>query len=175
MAVMQIPAASTAPVATTAPQFPFPVPGDGSTVLAQFSYAIRGPQGMPRMALIEAKAWPRVSYPVRGSFDDAVAAAKLHAASEVKDGIHNVPVNQAHGVLQAADGTFAIVPLGGDHREQEGPLFVDGRMFEAAALSLQVTRSVAQLVAVVGKDRVLDLRHNGSAFVAPANQNPPRP
>jgi hypothetical protein len=166
---------TTPPPSTAAPQFPYPVPGDGSTVLAQFSYAIRGPKGMPRMAIIEAHAWPRASYPVRGSFEDAVAAAKLHAATEVRDGIHNVRINQAHGVLQAADGTFAIVPLGGPHRDQEGPLFVDGRMFEAAALSLQVTRSVAELVAVVGRDRVLDLRHTGSAFVAPANQNPPAP
>lgn len=145
-------------------------------VLAQFSYAIRGPKGVPRIGLIEARAWPQTgAQAVRGGFEDAVAAAKLRSAQEVLDGIHHVPVNQAQGVLQAADGTYSIVPLGGAHRDAEGPLFVDGRMFEAAALSLQVTRTVAELVAVVGKERVLDLRRTGSAFVVPTNQNPPVP
>ena len=161
-------------VAPAAPQqFSFPVPGDGSQVLAQFSYAIRGPQGMPRLGVIDAKVWPRAAYEVRGSFDDAVAAARTYAAAAIHDGIHNATLHQAHGVLQARDGSFAIVPLGGPHRGQDGPLFVDGKMFEAAALSLQVTRSVPDLVAVVGAERVLDLRHTGSAFVQTTNVNPP--
>ena len=160
-------------VAPTPQQFSFPVPGDGSTVVAQFNYVIRGNAAMPRMGHIEAHVWPRAAYEVRGSFDDAVRAAKQHAAHAVNDGIHNATIHQAHGVLQARDGSFAIVPLGGPHREQEGPLFVDGKMFEASALSLQVTRSVPDLVAVVGADRVLDLRHTGAAFATPSNTNPP--
>ncbi|MCW2926983.1 MAG: hypothetical protein JWM86_951 [Thermoleophilia bacterium] len=142
-------------------------------VLAQFNYVIRGPQGMPRMGHVDAQAWPTAATGVSGGFDDAVAAAKLVAGRPLQDGIHHVPVNQAQGVLQAADGTFSIVPLGGFHRETTGPLFVDGRFFGAAALSLQVTRSVPELVAVVGATRVLDLRHTGAAFITSGNANPP--
>jgi len=143
-------------------------------ILAQFNYVIRGPQGMPRMGHIEATAWPSAPVAVRGGFDDAVAAARAVAAAPAKDGIHHVTIHQAQGVLQAADGSFSIVPLGGAHRGTTGPLFVDGKLFEAATLSLQVTRSVAELVAVVGAERVLDLRRTGAAFVVPANTNPPR-
>ena len=143
-------------------------------VLASFNYVIRGPQQMPRMGFIEAQAWPTAPVSVPGGFDDAVAAARQLASKATYDGIHGLPIHQAHGVLQAADGSMSIVALGGFHREKNGPLFVDGRFFEAAALSLQVTRSVKELVAIVGAERVLDLRHTGSAFVVAANANPPR-
>lgn len=163
--------------APTTPAAPIPSPVQDTPpttpVLAQFNYVIRGPQGMPRMGYIEAQAWPTAASTVAGGFDDAVAAAKLVAAKPVFDGIHGLPINQAQGVLQAADGSYSIVALGGFHREKMGPMFVDGRFFEAAALSLQVTRSVAELVAVVGAARVLDLRHTGAAFVASDNANPP--
>lgn len=151
-----------------------PNPPATSPVLAQFNYAIRGPKGMPHMGLIEAVAWPTGAVAVPGGFDDAVAAATAIAAAPAKDGIHNVVIQQAQGVLQATDGSFSIVPLGGAHRDTVGPLFVDGKMFEAATLSLQITRSTAELVAVVGATRVLDLRHTGSAVVLPTNTNPPR-
>lgn len=144
-------------------------------LLAQFSYVIRGPQQMPRMGLIDARAWPTGPVPVAGGYDAAVAAARLLAQRTAYDGIHGLPIQQAHGVLQAADGAMSIVPLGGFHREKNGPLFVDGRFFDAAALSLQVTRTVKELVAVVGAERVFDLRQTGAAFVQSTNTNPPLP
>lgn len=148
-----------------------PVPGSGPAlehsptgepVLADFSYVIRGPHQMPHYGLIEARAWPKPATPVAGSFDDAVRAAKL-LAKQAYDGIHGLPINQAHGILQAADGSLSVVPLGGFHREKDGPLFVDGRFFEATALSLQVVRRTKELAAIVGLDRVFDLRPTGAA------------
>lgn len=163
---------SSLPVAEGPPPVVPDVPAEGP-VLAQFSYAIRGPRATPKIGLIDAVAWPRASYPVSGSFDDAVSAAKALAATPVRDGLHALPVHQAHGVLQAGDGAFSVVPLGGFHRERNGPLFVDGHFFEAATLTLQVTRSTADLVAVVGRDRVLDLRRTGAAFVVSSNIDRP--
>lgn len=169
---MQLPA-----IQPPSPPLPDPVEEAPPTgpILASFNYVIRGPRQMPRMGLIEAQAWPTEPVVVPGGFDDAVAAAKLLAAKTAYDGIHGLPIHQAHGVLQAADGVMSIVPLGGFHREKNGPLFIDGRFFEAAALSLQVTRSVKELVAIVGAGRVLDLRHTGAAFVQSTNANPPVP
>jgi hypothetical protein len=163
---MQLALATTAPVPDPAPTGP---------VHAEFNYVIRGPQQLPRMGHVDAQAWPGAAVPVRAgsSFLDAVAAARAIAATATYDGIHGLPINQAQGVLQAADGAFSIVPLGGFHRETTGPLFVDGRFFEAAAISLQVARRSKELVAVVGSERVLDLRHTGAAFVESKNANPP--
>lgn len=154
-------------------QHPAPAAPADSPVLANFNYVIRGPRQMPRMSLIEARAWPTAPTPVAGGFDDAVAAAKAIAGTPADDGIHGLPIQQAQGILQAADGAFSIVPLGGFHREKDGPLFVDGRFFEAATLTLQVTRVVTDLVAVVGAERVLDLRHTGAAFVVSKNIDKP--
>lgn len=142
-------------------------------IIADFSYVIRGPHRVPHMGHIEARAWPTGPVATSGSFDDAVAAAKKLALAPADDGIHHVDVVQAHGILQANDGAFSIVPLGGFHREQDGPLFVDGDFFDRAALSLQVSRRTPELVAVVGGSQLLDLRHNGSAFVLSTNRNPP--
>jgi hypothetical protein len=152
---------------------PFAAP-DGP-VLAQFNYVIRGPQQMARMGLIEARAWPTAPVPVAGGFDDAVAAAKALAGRLQHDGIHRMPINPAQGILQAFDGQLSIVPLGGFHRGVDGPLFVDGRFFEKAALSLQVTRDTRELIAVVGAERVLDLRHTGGATVISGNHRTPEP
>ncbi|MCW2922611.1 MAG: hypothetical protein JWM98_15 [Thermoleophilia bacterium] len=154
---------------------PGPAPAE-PVVLAEFNYVIRGPHAVPRMGHIEAQAWPTAAVTLAGgaSFDDAVRAAQAIAARPTEDGIHHVPVNQAQGVLQAADGALSIVALGGQHRGQAGPLFIDGRFFEAAALSLQVARRSTELVAVVGATRVLDLRRTGAAFVQSGNANPPQ-
>src|SRR4051812_6335705 len=105
------------------------VPAPTGPVLAEFNYVIRGPQQLPRMGHIEAQAWPRTSSPLPAgaSFEDAIASAKAVASKSTFDGIHGLPIQQAQGVLQAADGAFSIVPLGGFHRETTGPLFVDGR------------------------------------------------
>jgi hypothetical protein len=148
------------------------IPATGP-VLAQFSYVIRGPQSMPHFGVIDAQAWPTAPVAAGSSFDDAVAAAKLIAAKMRYDGIHGLPINQAQGIVEAANGTYSIVPLGGFHRERTGPLFVDGMFFERTALSLQVVRTSKELVAVVGTDRVLDLRRTGAAFVQTTNPNPP--
>jgi hypothetical protein len=150
-----------------------PVAEPASPVLAQFNYVIRGPQQMARMGLIEARAWPSPPVPVAGGFDEAVAAAKLLAGRLQHDGIHRMPINPAQGVLQAADGQLSIVPLGGFHRGTDGPLFIDGRFFEKTALSLQVTRDTRVLIAVVGAERVLDLRHTGAATVISGNHRTP--
>jgi hypothetical protein len=159
---MQLAADTPTPPAPAAPTADAPPTGP---VLAQFNYVIRGPRQMPRMGLIDAQAWPGAAVPVAGGFDDAVRAARALAATPARDGIHALPLQQAHGVLQAADGQLSIVALGGFHRERTGPLFVDGKFFEATTLTLQVTRSVPELVAIVGAERVLDLRRTGSAFV----------
>jgi len=142
-------------------------------VLAQFSYLIRGPQKLPRVGVIDAQAWPTAPVAAGTSFDDAVAAARQLSRQTRYDGIHGLPINQAHGVLEAANGAYSIVPLGGLHRERTGPLFVDGIFFERTALSLQVARVSSALVAIVGTERVLDLRHTGGAHVVAANSNPP--
>lgn len=142
-------------------------------VLAQFSYLIRGPQKLPRIGVIDAQAWPTAPVAAGTSFDDAVTAAKLLSQQARYDGIHGLPINQAHAILEAANGAYSIVPLGGFHRERTGPLFVDGIFFERAALNLQVARVSRELVAIVGTDRVLDLRRTGAATVTPANANPP--
>ena len=148
-------------------------PSPQGPVLADFNCVIRGARAMPRMGLIEARAWPTGPTPAGSSWDDAIRAAQLVASQPAEDGIHALPIHQAQGVLQAADGTYSITPLGGFHRAQDGPLFVDGRFFEATALSLQVTRRSAELVAVVGAERVLDLRHTGAATIVSTNANPP--
>ncbi len=162
--------AATLPATPPMPATDVPPTGP---VLAQFNYVIRGPQQLPRMGHIEAQAWPTAPVAVSGGFDDAVAAAKLLASKTVHDGIHGLPIQQAHGILQSSTGALSIVPLGGFHREKNGPLFVDGRFFEAATLTLQVTRSVKELVAVVGMERVLDLRHTGAALVVSKNIEKP--
>lgn len=140
------------------------VPAAGP-VLATFSYVIRGPQKTAHFGVIDAQAWPSAPVAAGSSFDDAVAAAKLIAQQVKYDGIHGLPINQAQGIVEAANGTYSIVPLGGFHREKTGPLFVDGIFFERTALSLQVVRSTSELVAVVGTDRVMDLRQTGAAYV----------
>ncbi len=158
------------------PPMPNPVedtPPSGP-VLAEFNYVIRGPQQLPRMGHIEAQAWPTAPVAAGSSFDDAVSAAKAIAAAKTYDGIHGLPIQQAQGILEAANGTYSIVPLGGFHRDRNGPVFVDGMMFDAAALSLQVTRRSRELVAVVGAVTVLDLRHTGAALVVSSNANPPK-
>jgi hypothetical protein len=142
-------------------------------VLAQFSYLIRGPHQGAHLGVIDAQAWPSAPVAAGRSFEDAVAAAKLLAKHGIDDGMHRLAINPAHAVLQAANGTYSIVPLGGFHREHMGPLFVDGDFFERTALNLQVARVSRELVAVVGADRVLDLRRTGGATVTPANANPP--
>jgi hypothetical protein len=134
------------------------------TALAQFSYVLRGPRQLPKLGVIEARAWPTAPVAVAGGFEDAVAAARMLASMPVRDGLHKLPIFQAHGVLQGADGQMSVVPLGGFHRGVDGPLFIDGHMFEAVGLTLQVVRSHRDLVAVVGSERVLDLRHTGAAF-----------
>ena len=156
---------------------PLPDPAEDTPptgpVLAEFNYVIRGPQKLPRMGHVEARAWPTAPVAGGSAFEDAVTAAKAIAAAPRSDGIHGLPIQQAQGVLEAANGTYLIVPLGGFHHEKHGPLFVDGRFFDAAALSLQVTRRSTELVAVVGAETVLDLRHTGAAFVVSKNANPP--
>lgn len=145
----------------------------GPPVLADFTYVIRGPHAVPRTGHIEAQALPSAPVAALGSFDDAVAAARLLASVPTGDGIHRRSIFPAQGVVQAADGAFSIVALGGAHRGGVGPLFIDGPMFDLTALSLQVARRSAELVAVVGATRVLDLRRTGAAFVAGTNANPP--
>lgn len=137
-----------------------------SPALAKFSYAIRIPNREPMLAVIEARAWPTALVPVSGGFDDAIAAAKQIASVPLKDGMHGMPVHQAQGILQSSDGVFSIVPLGGKLMGSDGPVFIDGAFFDASALSMQVVRTTSELVAVVGKERVLDLRQTGSAFVS---------
>ncbi|MCW2926775.1 MAG: hypothetical protein JWM86_743, partial [Thermoleophilia bacterium] len=115
-----------AAVKPATPPLPNPAQATPPTgpVLAEFNYVIRGPQAMPRMGHVEARAWPTA--PVAGgtSFEDALTAAKAIASTPRYDGIHGLPIQQAQGVLEAANGTYLIVPLGGFHREKNGPLFV---------------------------------------------------
>ena len=153
------------PTRPTGPHVPHNPPVTGPS-LATFSYVIRSPQDMAHYGVIEAHAWPTPTpLPVTGSYDDAVSAAKQLAQRSRYDGIHGLPINQAVGILQSATGVLSLVPLGGPHRERTGPLFVDGRFFDATALSLQVVRNTSDLIAVVGTDRVLDLRPTGAAAV----------
>lgn len=168
-----VPAASASPsipggtTARTQPGPAFePTPSPSTPILADFSYVIRGAHSMPHYGLIEARAFPHGPVPFSGSFDDAVAAAKLLAAGG-RDEIHRLPIQQAHGILQSATGQLSIVPLGGFHRGKDGPLFVDGRMFDAMALSLQMVRRTDELAAIVGADQVFDLRANGAALALP--------
>lgn len=148
------------------------IPASGP-VLAQFSYAMRGPRAMPKLGVIEVQSWPVAPTPASGGFEDAVRAARELAARSLRDGMHRLPIPQAHGVLQGGDGAFSIVPLGGVHRGRTGPVFIDGAFFERTAHSLQVVRAATELVAVVGAERVLDLRRTGAAFVQATNVNPP--
>lgn len=159
----------TPPTPDTVPHNP-PVTGPS---LATFSYVIRSPHDMAHYAVIDAHAWPKATaLPVRGSVDDAIAAAQQLARAQAYDGIHGLPINQCVGVLQSDTGALSIVPLGGDHRERTGPLFVDGIFFDRTALSLQVVRTTSDLIAVVGTQRVLDLRATGSAtVVVPAERS----
>jgi hypothetical protein len=162
MQLATIDAPTTPPTPPGVPHNP-PVTGPA---LATFSYVIRSPHNMAHYGVIEAHAWPNpTSLPASGSFDDAVAAAKQLARRSAYDGIHGLPINQCVGVLQSATGALSLAPLGGDHRERTGPLFVDGRFFDATTLSLQVVRATSDLIAVVGTDRVMDLRETGSAAV----------
>lgn len=158
-------------IAPAAPPF---APGE---ILADFNYMIRGPHQIPRLGHIEARAWPAngTQLPAGTSFADAVKAAQLVASKPIDDGIHRLTLHQAQGVLQAADGSVWITPLGGFHREKDGPLFVDGRMFETTALSLQVVRRARALLAVVGAQNVLDLRATGGSTVVVEPQDATAP
>jgi hypothetical protein len=137
----------------------------GSAPLADFSYLIRGPHHLPHLGVIEAVPMTAPTV-VKGSFEDAVAAAQAVAQVPAKDPFHALPIQPAQAVIQASDGAFMIAPLGGLHREKVGPLFVDGVFFDRTALGLQVSRRSPELLAIVGAARVLDLRDTGGAVVS---------
>lgn len=139
------------PVATS------PSPFSG-TILGSLDFVRRAPGGRTITASIDAQVYPDRARRVEGDFVDAVLAARELARVPIADGIHALPLSQAHGVLQAADGAFWIAPLGGDHRGFRGPLFIDGEMGRRVALTVSGTRRDRALQAIVGEEQAIDLR-----------------
>lgn len=132
-------------------------------MLGSLEYVRRAPDKTTITASIGIEVFPDRARPVDGGFLDAVRAAQAAAKVPIADGIHALPLSQAHGVLQAADGAYWIAPLGGDHRGFKGPLFIDGEMGRRVALSVFGTRSDRALHAVIGEEQAIDLRATRSA------------
>lgn len=162
---MQIsPASVTSPLppATVDPGATSPSPWSGQ-VLGSLEFVRRAPDKSTITASIGIEVFPDRARPVAGGFVEAVRAAQGAAKVPIADGIHALPLSQAHGVLQAADGVFWIAPLGGDHRGFKGPLFIDGEMGRRVALTVFGSRSDRALQAVVGEEQAIDLRITRSA------------
>ncbi|MCW2961991.1 MAG: hypothetical protein JWM90_2378 [Thermoleophilia bacterium] len=135
---------------------------------ATLHYTMRAQGGGTKTTEIEAfiaDGAPTVT--VRGSFEDALRAARLVAAEPVMDGMHLQPVNQAQAISTAADGAWLVAPLSGLHRDAIGPIFVDGPFYRRAGLAVWAERTpnlaAATLQAIVGVDSFADLRSSRPA------------
>lgn len=139
----------------------------GPTVV-RFDYRVRQAGAPSREAVIDA--WIAEGstrrLPATG-FEDAVRMARA-LVKPYRDEIHILPINWAHAVMQGADGAWYAGALVGEHRGAVAPVFADGRFFDLFAESLEVTRTDARVAAIVGAERVLDVRATGRARVVTA-------
>lgn len=152
-------AADCSPLTTNTESQPMHLPTTTpSQPLATLHYVMRGPVNTVRTASIEAVADGPSRTRVSTSFDDAVRAAQLLASTPTSDGIHRQPINVAHGLVQATEGAWDVYALGGEHRDAFGPIFIDGRFFDAAGLGVHAERHDRSLQAIVGTSSIIDLR-----------------
>lgn len=150
------------------PQLAPVVPVAPGATLATLNYVIRSPDHQTHDATIDVVPFPvAATQRVDGGFADAIAAAQAAAAVPQRDGTHNLPINVAQGVLQAADGAWWVTPLGGDHRGQVGPAFIDGVFFDRSGLAVWAQRRHGALQAIVGTEQAIDLRRGPASGVQP--------